>query len=631
MSKSRTKQKQIKSNNSLAQKHKWKIGGLVLFLITFILFSPTLNYDFVNWDDDVNVYENESIQELDKEHVKAIFTNSVIGGYNPLTSLTFAIEYHLVGEEARLFHRNNNILHALCTILVFILFHRLGLSFFSSFLIALLFGIHPMRIESVAWITERKDVLFGAFFLSSLILYVRYIKEKKLLYFLLSILVFVLSLLSKIQAVSLPFVLLLIDYWFKRDLNKKLILEKVPFFALALVTGIVGIYFLKQQEALDVGNTYPLVQRLFIGSYSFMVYIVKSIFPYEMSALYPYVTEITGIYYLSMIPALFIVVYSLLTWKSHRTLFFGFFFFVFNIVFLLQIVGAGQGFLADRFTYIPYIGLFFIYVVFVERLLAKNKTNKTMVYLPLVAYLLFLTVKTSSQIKVWENSETLWTNVIKEYPHASLAYNNLGRYYRTQNEPDKALLNYNSALENDPEYGMCYNNRGRIYFDKGQVDLAIEDYKKAIEFDYINSEVYSNLGAAYGMKQNQEAALINLNKALELNPQNTSALSNRGYLYFLSQDYHKTIEDYQIILQYKRNDADIINTIGLCYNRLNDYDKAIEMFNRSISINPNNGIFYINRSIALNAKGNKQAALVDAQMAVRLGVNVNQDYLDSLQ
>lgn len=630
MSKSKAKQKQTKTSHSKVQRHHWTIGGIVLFLFTFILFSPTLKYDFVNWDDDVNITENETIQKLDKEHVKAIFTTSVIGGYNPLTTLTFAIEYHFVGEKAGLYHFNNILLHALCTLLVFILFYRLGLSFFSSFLIALLFGMHPMRVESVAWITERKDVLFGTFFLSSLILYLRYLKEQKALYFILSLFVFVLSLLSKIQAVALPLVLLLIDYWFKRDVSKKLILEKIPFFALALLTGIVGIHFLGQQEMLEVGTTYPLAQRLFIGSYSFMVYLVKSVFPYEMSAIYPYPSELKGIYYLSMIPALFIVVISLMKWKSHRNLFFGVFFFVFNIVFLLQVVGAGQGFLADRFTYIPYIGLFFIYVLFIEKLLANRNINKAMVYVPLIGYLLFLTVRTSSQIKVWENGETLWTNVIEIKPNAT-AYNNLGRYYRTQGEPDKALVNYNSALKANPEYGQCYSNRGKIYFDKGQVDLAIEDYKKAMELEYVNSELYSNLGAAYGMKGDHEAALMNLNKALELDPTNTGALSNRGYLYFQSQEYQKTIEDYRKYLQYKPDDAEIINTIGLCYIRLNDYDMAIEELNRSIGINPANGILYLNRSSAYNAIGNKQAALADAQRAQQLGVQVNQSYLNSLQ
>jgi hypothetical protein len=160
--------------------------------------------------------------------------------------------------------------------------------FWVSFITALLFAIHPMRVESVVWITERKDVLFGAFYLLSLIFYIQYIRQKKAWYYVLALLVFILSLLSKIQAVALPLSLLLVDYWFSRKLSKKLVLEKIPFFVLSLATGLVGIYFLRQQGSLDTTSLFPLHQRLFIGSYSFIVYLLKSVFPWEMSAVYPY-------------------------------------------------------------------------------------------------------------------------------------------------------------------------------------------------------------------------------------------------------------------------------------------------------------------------------------------------------
>ncbi|MEE4286377.1 MAG: hypothetical protein V2I31_09520, partial [Mariniphaga sp.] len=271
--------KKIKNKQENHSK-KWLWAGLFIAAFTFLLFSPSLKYDFVNWDDDINIYENDNVVRFD---VNGIFTHHVIGNYNPLTTLTFALEYQMAGENPFLYHLNNLILHVLCTLLVLLLMRKLGLSFLVSLLVALLFGIHPMRVESVVWITERKDVLFGAFFLLSLIFYIDYLEKKKSLFFVLSLGVFVLSLLSKIQAVALAPTLLLIDYWYNRKPDRSLILEKIPFFLLALATGLAGIWFLRQQGSLDTGTSFPLVQRLFIGSYSFMVYIIKSLVPWEMS------------------------------------------------------------------------------------------------------------------------------------------------------------------------------------------------------------------------------------------------------------------------------------------------------------------------------------------------------------
>lgn len=621
----------IKKKNSKLTDNRWLIGGIVIVLFTFILFSPSINYEFVNWDDDVNILENSSVKKLDAEHVKQIFTEHVIGNYNPLSILTFAIEYHFVGESPKLYHLNNLLLHLLCTLLVYILMRRLEISFLTSLIVALLFGIHPMRVESVVWITERKDVLFGAFYLTSLLFYIDFLKKKKNLFFLISIVAFIFSLLSKIQAVSLPFALLLIDYWMNRKPNRKLILEKVPFFALSLATGLIGIYFLRQQESLDVTNIFPLHQRIFIGSYSFVVYLIKSIYPYEMSTLYPYLKKLSLIYYLSIIPSLLIVSIPFFKFKTYKILTFGMFFFVFNIVFLLQIVGAGQGFIADRFTYIPYIGLFFIYASLIQFLLTKYPKSKMLIYSILAFYLIVLTVTTSNRIKVWQNSETLWTDVLEKYQQVPVAFNNLGRYYRIENKLDKALSNYNNAIKYNPEGSVSYNNRGKIFFDTGKIDLALADFDKCLSLDPESTDALANRGAAYGMRKEWQLALNDLTKAIELDPTHTNALKNRGFIYHQLKEYQKNIDDYEKYLELLPNDADIINTIGLCYFRLENFERAIVEYNRSIEINSTKGAFFINRSMANNSLGKKQEALLDALKAKELSYNVNPGYLNFLK
>lgn len=626
----RNKKKLNKKIKKKQENHskKWLWGGLFIAAFTFLLFSPSLKYQFVNWDDDVNIYENENVVRFD---LNGIFTDHVIGNYNPLTTLTFALEYQMAGENPFLYHVNNLILHVLCTLLVFLLIRKLGLSFLVAFLGALLFGIHPMRVESVVWVTERKDVLFGAFFLLSLIFYTDYLEKKKSLFFILSMGVFVLSLLSKIQAVALAPTLLLIDYWYNRKINRKLILEKIPFFLLALATGLAGIWFLRQQGSLDTGTSFPLVQRLFIGSYSFVVYVIKSLVPWEMSALYPYPHKISAAFYLSMIPALAVVAVPIFKFKLNKTLTFGILFFLFNIAFLLQVVGAGQGFLADRFTYIPYIGLFLILAKTVESAMEKIPQRKPFIYSVIIVYLVLLTGVTFNRMKVWQNSETLWTDVIEKYPNTPLPYNNLGHYLRRQNQPERALANYNKAISIEPGKAQPYNNRGRIYFDRGEMDKALADYNKCIELEPNHVNALANRGAAFGMKQEWENALKDLNKALELEPFHSNALSNRAFVWFQMQEYEKSIEDFSKYLTVEPNDADVINTIGLCWFRLKNYNKALEEFNRSIRLDASKGAYFLNRSLVFNATGDKANALSDAELAMQLGFQVNNDYLNHLK
>jgi protein O-mannosyl-transferase len=619
--------KKIK-NKQVSYSKKWLWGGLFLAAFTFLLFSPSLKYDFVNWDDDVNIYDNENVVRFD---VNGIFTDHVIGNYNPLTTLTFALEYKSVGEKPFLYHLNNLLLQVLCTLLVFMLMRKMKLSFLGSFLVALLFGIHPMHVESVVWVTERKDVLFGAFFLLSLIFYTDYLEKKKNLFFILSLGVFVFALLSKIQAVALAPTLLLIDYWYNRKIDRKLILEKIPFFLLALVTGLAGIWFLRQQGSLDTGTSFPLVQRLFIGSYSFVVYLIKSLVPWEMSALYPYPHKISAVFYLSIIPALAIIAIPVFKFKTNKTFTFGILFFLFNIAFLLQVVGAGQGFLADRFTFIPYIGLFLILAKKVESAAEKLPKQRSFIYTVLVVYLLLLTGLTFNRMKVWQNSETLWTDVIEKYPNTPLPYNNLGHYLRRQNQPERALENYNKAISLEPGKAQPYNNRGKIYFDRGEIDKALADYNKCIELEPNHVNALANRGAAFGMKQEWEAALKDLNKALELEPFHSNALSNRAFVWFQMQEYEKSIEDFSKYLTVEPNDADVINTIGLCWFRLKNYNKALEEFNHSIRLDASKGAYFLNRSLVLNATGDKANALKDAERAMQLGFQVNNDYLNHLK
>src|SRR5688572_8201415 len=375
----------------------WKYIGICLGL-TLLAFISVFGHDFVNWDDDFNLANNKNTALLTWDNIVNIFSDHVIGNYNPLPILTFAIERSIVGLDPTLYHINNLILHLICVFFAYRIFRSLDLTALASGAGALLFGIHPMRVESVAWVTERKDVLFGAFFLSALWFYIQYVKTgyaKK--YFYAAMGLFVFALFSKIQAVSLPLTMLLVDYYFKRPLKLNLVFEKWAFFALSLVIGLVGIYFLREQGSMEDATNYSFVQRLMIGGYSLGVYLVKFIFPYKMSPLYPYPSTLPPEIYTGPLIVLIILGFIYIAYKKDwRPYLFGILFFIVNVMFLLQVVGAGQGYLADRFTYIPYAGLMFIVAYASQKLyMQKPSLGRPLVYglLGISALFLFLTWK----------------------------------------------------------------------------------------------------------------------------------------------------------------------------------------------------------------------------------------------
>ncbi len=621
----------VKASNPV-EKLSLKLDGLLIagiLIVTLFLFSPTFKYGFVNWDDDVNVTNNQNITKLNKQSIHAIFTESVIGGYNPLTTLSFAVEYKIWGLKPGVYHANNVILHLICTLLVYLLLRQLGMNYFIAALTALLFGIHPMRVESVAWVTERKDVLYSVFFLLSTIAYVAYRKTKNLLFYILSILIFIFSLLSKIQAVSLPLALITIDLLIDKKFDWKLLLNKIPFLILSAITGVVGIYFLQQQGSLETGTVLPLFQRIFIGTFSLLVYLVKSFVPYELSAIYPIPDKISFLHYLSM-PVVLLSGYLVWKIKKYRIgIISGILFFLFNIMFMLQVVGAGQGYLADRFTYIPYLGLFFIAAFLLNSLMSG--ALKTGIWAFVIIYMLILAGITIQRVKVWENSETLFADVINKYPKVAVAHNNMGKYFRETNQYDKAIASYSRSLEIDPKGYVTYSNRGKALFDKGRVEEALSDFNNclAINPDYV--EALSNRGAALASKNSFKEALADLDKAINLDPANINAYSNRSLAYYYTNEFEKAITDITTYLKLVPNDADMINIRALCFAQLKRNDEALADYNRSIELKPTQGIFYQNRSFYFNLNGDKQRALDDILKAQQLGVEVNADYLKQLK
>lgn len=630
------------TENKAQEPNKWLIIGSIIG-ITFLCLFTLLSADFTNWDDDLYVTENSWLNAFTWENIKTIFTSPLSANYNPLTIFTFLIEKTLFGLNPFWFHFNNIILHLICTGLVYNLMRLLKLQWQTAAVVALLFGIHPMHIESVAWVTERKDVLFGTFYIAALINYVKYTQnidnetpQKSNKHYYVYIIIFaILALLSKIQAVSLPLTMLVIDYYLNRHkkhnwFSTLILKEKTVFFALSLIIGLIGVMFLGKANTLDLGVTsgssFGITTRILFGFYTLCVYILKLFIPIQLAACYPYPNPqaVPITYYLSPILIIGIAFLTFLSTKKTKIAIFGTVFFFVNIVFMLQILGAGQAFLADRFTYIAYIGLFFI-IAKTWEYFNNQTTYKQLSNIVLGIYLAAMALLSYQQATTWKNSETMWTNVLKYYPTVDVAYNNRGNFYREQKQPDKALADYNKAIETNPNYRLAYNGRGNIYFNNNQNERAIEDYNKVLSINANDAKALNNRAAALFKLNRIDEAIPDVEKAVALEPNYPDALLNRAVLYSVKELHDKALIDYTQFLKFKPQHAQAYNWRGIANRKLKNYDQALKDANQAIQLNNTVGDFFLNRAIIHLETGNKAAAQTDAAKAQGLGVNIPPD------
>lgn len=635
---------------SLWEAAGWLKWALIALAITAACYAPTLGHKLVNWDDDPNITENPNLARIDGESIRNIFDidkGNVIGNYNPLPILTFAIEKKITGEfNTTLIHFNNLVLHLLTVFFVMRVLLHMGIGVGGAFIGGLLFGIHPMRVESVAWATERKDVLFAVFFFAALMYYIRWIKTedsgKRTRYYFFMVVLALLSCFSKVQAVTLPLSMLALDYWYRRPISFKLIWEKAPFWAMSLVFGLINLYTLRAEGSTndDITN-FNFLDRLCIGAYSFCVYLYKLFIPYPMSPLYPYPRPLPVWVYLS--PILFLAVWGGIYWlwkKDRRMWVFGMLFFFFNVMFLLQVLGAGQGFLADRFTYVPYFGFFALAAWLYDQYTTNNPKLRSNLNIAAGIVFAIHAVWTVKQVGIWKDGGTLWTHVMKyENDKNSLPYWNRGQFLRNQGKYDLALQDYTKAITIEPKNPELRNSRGKTYFDMSMnpafkaranefAQKAIQDFNDGLGQQNIKpktkAEMLINRGAAHASQGRFEQGLADLTEGVKTQPGNKNGYLNRSLVYFNLRQFDKAIEDYSEYLKLDPYMANIWYERGMLRRSLNRSQEALGDLNRAIELDPNLGIAYMERARANAQLGNKSAAMQDYQRAAQFGLKQEQ-------
>ncbi len=593
----------------------------VISVITFICFSYTLKCGFVHWDDQVYVYENPFIKSFSAQNLKMLlFHVTTAGNFHPLTMLSLAINYHFSGLSPMGYHLTNIILHIMNTILVFVLFVRLfeamrkaaypwfdsdrrlsqtngegnSIIFWLAALAALWHGIHPMHVESVAWISERKDLLYALFYFSGIIVYLKYLESKTVTIYFFLLALFLLSLLAKPGAVVFPLTLFAIDYLLKKPFSKRAVEEKIPFFILSLLVGIYTYSLQSSQGAMTASfDTFSFGQRILFSTYTFMMYIIKAVIPVHLSNFYPYPrTGASGMlpaaYLLSPLADVIIVGLPLyLAGKAgedyKRLVTAGFLFYFFNVVLILKFVTVGGSIINDRYSYVAYTGLFLIAVIATNELFRKFKSMRYPFIAFLSLYSVLLCTACYSRTRVWYSTQTLWEDMKDKFPMTiEDPYSELAEYYRTQGvvNPayyDSALANY-EILKNNwrPKSAGIFSNMANIYALKKDYAKAFESYSKAIEYQPSDTNAYLNRALTFMDMNQSRLALPDLDKAIMLDSNLVQAVQNRAYVNYLTGNYIESIADYNhlIRLNGSRN-GEFLYDISINYRILKKNAEAI--------------------------------------------------------
>ncbi len=577
--------KQIFSQVPVFKKSHLILVLAALALLVLAVFSPCLNNGFINLDDNSYIVENSLIRDISPANIKSWFSSGYEGNYYPLVLLAYALEYKVNGPDPKVYHITGIILHLLNAFLVFALFYLLLKNGWTAGIIAVLWAVHPLRVESVAWAASQKDLIYTFFALLSLIMYLRYKHREKTADYAASLLLFQLACFSKGMAVALVPVLFLADHFLDKPFNRRSWLEKAPYAVLAIVFGVISYYVQGQSQFIQASR--PLIANLLTAGYGFVFYIIKLIAPFRLSAFHPYPgTPLPWTFYLASIASVLMVA-VLLTWgRRNKTVFFGGAFYLITILPVLQIVPVGGFAAAERYSYFASLGLFFLAGSYLYKMF-RGGTRQVMA----VAAILLVLITSAESIAaykrcfVWRDSIAVWSDAIKKCPGAnSFAHNHRGNAFDIMGRDQEAEDDFSRAVAIDPANIAAWYNRSCTYLKLNRPDEAIEDCSRAIALDPAYAKAYSNRGNAYGIKKQFESALSDLSKAIALSPNDPVFYYNRATTYGQMKNYLLAIADFSQAIELDPGYGEAYYYRGYTYYLLGDRRRAEQDVQRAKSL-----------------------------------------------
>lgn len=608
------------SNPENSKAHYWILG-----ILSFIVMAPALLNGFTYWDDHLYVSENPTIRDL--KNIPGFFSEYLMGNYHPFVPMSHTIEYLLFGLKPWVYILNNILLHIINVLLVYILIQKYSNKIFPAFVAALAFGIHPLHVESVVWISERKDVLYTLFFLAGLICWEKAASSGDNKFKIYSYLLFVASCFSKGQAVVFPLILLLADFWRTREIKQIKWLDKIPFLLTAFAFGMIAIYAQGSEGAVKTQNTFKFPDNFLAASWGFIFYLRKMILPWPLSAFYPYpdITKPYPAYFWIAPPLVIMVLFTV--WKFRKQApewIWAVSFYSFSIFLVLQLLPVGRAITADRYFYIPSIGIFMALGITAEKYLNSNKAQLTR-FILLITCLSWMGISAYRSTR-WKDTETLFRDVLKSYPGESVALNNIATMLAMQKKYDEALKYYEETVRNNPHHIEGVYNIGVLHDETGRFDESVEWFDRVFRMDSSYKDTREKLALAHNKWGNQlkdkgdfENSQKQYARAIALNPGFAEAWSNLGNQSFYKNDYNSARNYFRKALELKPDFAEAWSNLGSLYATQNILDSALICFRKSTEINPEYAPGYFNEGYAELVRGNTNKAVELFRKSAGLG------------
>jgi hypothetical protein len=594
----------------------------IIAVVTLAVYLPALRNGFVNWDDPHYVFLNTHIRSLNTDFFRWAFFDASTVYWHPLTWLSHALDYAVWGLNPLGHHLTSIVLHALNTFIVVCLTVRLleispeyeqgaeGTVFpnYRAVLIAggvvgVLFGLHPIHVESVAWVAERKDLLYSLFYLLSIMSYAGYVRNaeesggqagwyRNRSYYL-TLVLFLLSLCGKPMAVTLPAVLLLLDwYLFGRFTSKNktiaVLLEKIPFLALSSIISIITVIAQKKVGAVASLGAAPFAARVLVACKALMMYLLGLIAPVNLLPLYPYPKQVSPLmpeYFVSIALVAAITGACLLAARKRPVWLAIWGYFVVTLFPVLGLIQSGPQAMADRFVYLPSLGPFILVGVGAAWIWSKVVTIPTARYVTVAAAAILvvsLSILTLRQTAVWHDSITLWSCTINgQSDRFSEPYYLRGIAFGDAGDTGSAIKDYTTAITLDATYGPAYINRGVAFLEKGEVDYAIEDFNRAIVLKTNPPDSYTNRGNAMYKKGELNRAIEDYTVAISLEPALYQAYLNRGNVYKVKGEFDRALADYSKALSLNPDFVKGYISRGDLYLKNGSVERAVEDYQKA--------------------------------------------------
>ena len=616
------------------------IFALLIIILVCIAYTPVLHNDFVNFDDDIYVTENFHINDgVTPKNIQWTFTAVYAKNWHPLTWLSHMLDIQIFGMNPFGHHLTNLIFHLFNAFLLFIILKKMSGAYWKSLIVMALFALHPIHVESVAWVSERKDVLSTFFWMLAIWSYIHYIKKSGVKNYLLICACFILSLLAKPMGVTFPFVLLLLDHWPLARLKKSsanqnfkvsqyplqfLIVEKVPFFLISAASCAVTFYAQNKGGALGSFELYPLVIRLANAIISYTQYIIKMVYPTDFAIFYPH----PGMPQLSflMIASLFLILItllSILTFKRYPWIFTGWFWYLGILFPVIGVIQVGAQGMADRYTYTPMIGIYILVVWAIDHWLYTKKLSQKTFFSVSILMVLTITVALSiltfHQIQYWKNSTSLFQHTINVTKNNYVAHNNLANAMMKAGQIEAAVFHYSEALQIKPDYLLALGNIGLAYERLDRNNDALKSYFKALNIDPENENVLTNIGNIFSNSGNKEKAINYYEKAIFYNPDYVIAHMNLGNLQMKSGDLDKAMSHYTKVLEINLGHKEIAhNQIGNLLTKAGDIHSAIKHYLLALKIAPDYKDAHNNIGVAFARTGKLEEAVSHFRRALEI-------------